>query len=68
MGVKEAVDKPECAQIGEDGNIFNLIGIASKTLKNAGLSEQATEMTERVFASGSYDEALCIIMDYVEIS
>ncbi len=25
--------KPDCPLIGQDGNVFNLIGIASRTLK-----------------------------------
>jgi len=57
--------KPESPLIGADSNIFNLMGIASRTLKNAGMRESATEMYERVTASGSFDEALAIIMDYV---
>lgn len=59
--------KPECKLIGEDGNIFNLLGIASRTLKASGMADDAAEMRGRVFASGSYDEALCIIADYVEV-
>lgn len=58
--------KPKCKLIGKDGNIFNLVGIASRTLRENGLRDQASEMQERVFNSGSYDEALSIIMDYVE--
>lgn len=46
--------KPDCPLIGTDGNIFSLIGIAAKTLKRNGLSEEATEMSEKVFNSGSY--------------
>ena len=30
--------KPKCPLIGQDGNIFNLMGIASKTLKRNGMS------------------------------
>lgn len=60
--------KPDCKLIGEDGNIFNLIGIASRTLRQNGLAEQATEMRDRIRTSGSYDEALCIIGDYVNIT
>ena len=48
-------EKPDCALIGQDGNIFNL-------------KDQAKEMKERVFASGSYGEALCIIGEYVNIT
>jgi hypothetical protein len=59
--------KPVCKLIGEDSNVFNLIGKVSRVLKMNGLKEQAEEMTERVFNSGSYDEALNIISEYVEI-
>ncbi len=58
--------KPSCKLVDENGNIFNLMGIASRTLKEAGLEEQAAEMRERIFKSGSYDKALQIIMEYVD--
>lgn len=61
-------EKPDCALIGQDGNIFNLVGIAARTLREHGLSDQAKEMKDRVFASGSYGEALCIIGEYVNIT
>ena len=32
-------DKPDCPLIGADGNIFNLLGIASRTLREHGLKE-----------------------------
>ena len=61
-------EKPDCALIGQDGNVFNLIGIASRTLRRNGMAGQAKEMTDRVFASGSYHEALNIIGEYVNIT
>ena len=65
---KEPVrEKPKCALIGEDGNIFNLMGIASRTLKDNGMKAEAKEMCDRITSSGSYDEALCIIGEYVNI-
>ena len=60
-------NKPKCALIGEDGNIFNLMGIASRTLKDNGMKAEAKEMCDRITSSGSYDEALCIIGEYVDI-
>lgn len=60
-------NKPNCKLIGEDGNIFNLMARASKTLRENGLSEDAAEMRERITSSCSYDEALCIIGEYVNI-
>ncbi len=58
-------EKPMCPIIGANGNIFNILGIASRTLKDNGMTEEATEMYNRVTSSGSYDEALCIITDYI---
>lgn len=67
-GFIEEKQKPDCKLIGEDGNIFNLMGIATRTLRQNGMAEQAVEMRERVCSSGSYDEALCIIGEYVNIT
>ena len=60
--------KPDCPLIGEDGTVFHLVGIAARTLKRNGLSEQASEMTDKVFGGGSYEEALGIIGEYVNIT
>lgn len=59
--------KPTAKLIGQDGNIFNLMGIASKELKKAGMQDQATAMIKEVEDSGSYMEALAIIMKYVDV-
>ena len=60
--------KPKCPLIGEDGNIFNLMGIASRTLKRNGMQEEAKEMCDKITKSGIYDQALAIISDYVEVT
>ena len=60
--------KPDCELIGQDGNIFNLMGIPSHTLKQNGMADEAKEMCSRVTSSGSYCEALNIIGDYVNIT
>ena len=62
----EEQKKPECPLIGADGNIFNIMGIAARSLKNCGMGDAAKEMQSRVTSSGSYDEALAIITEYVE--
>lgn len=61
------VMKPKCKLIGENGNIFNLMGIASRTLREADMHKEADEMVDRITKSQSYDEALAIIMEYVEV-
>lgn len=65
---KQETNKPDCPLIGADGNIFALVGIASQTLRRDGMADQATEMCDRVTASGSYTEALAIIGEYVNIT
>ena len=65
---QETQKKPNCPLIGQDGNVFNLIGLASRTLKQNGLHDQAAEMRDRVYACGSYYEALGIIGEYVNIT
>ena len=60
--------KPDCPLVGQDGNIFGLIGLAARTLRQHGLHDQAKEMTERAFGSGSYTEALGAITDYVNVT
>ncbi len=60
--------KPDCPLIGQDGNTFNLVGIASRTLREHGQREQAMELTRRVFSCDSYGKALSIIGEYVNIT
>ena len=59
--------KPVVQLIGQDGNVFNLLGVCSRALKKAGRFEEAKAMQERVFKAGSYTEALSIMGEYVEI-
>jgi hypothetical protein len=60
------MQKPVCKLIGQDGNIFNLMGIACRALRDAGLEKRAFEMIERISLAQDYDEALRIILEYVE--
>lgn len=58
--------RPKMQLIGQDGNIFAIMGRASRLLKNAGQSDKVKEMCDRVTASQSYSEALNIVSEYVE--
>ena len=67
--VTEKSEKPDCELIGQDGNIFSLMGIASRTLRDNGMSEQSTEMCNRIQNDAeSYYQALGIIGKYVNIT
>ena len=60
--------KPSCPLVGQNGNIFNLIGLASRTLRQTGMTAEAKEMQNRIMGGDchSYEEALGIISEYVE--
>lgn len=61
--------KPDCELIGQDGNIFNLMGIASRTLRKNGMADEAKQMIDRVNGeSENYYHALSIIGEYVNIT
>lgn len=63
----EEKKKPVAKVVGQDGNVFVTLGICSKALQRSGQSTEAKEMRDRVFAAKSYDDALCIMMEYVEM-
>ena len=58
--------RPKMRLCGMDGNIFAILGNASRLLRRDGQADRTKEMADRVFASGSYEQALSIISEYVE--
>ena len=58
--------RPKMQLIGQDGNIFAIMGRASRLLKNSGQGEKAKEMRDRVMSCDSYQKALNIVSEYVE--
>lgn len=64
------IEKPDCELIGQDGNIYNLMGLATRTLKENGMEKQAEEMVGRITGGDCHDyyQALGIIGEYVNIT
>jgi hypothetical protein len=62
-----SMSKPVCKLVGTDGNVFSLVGKVSAVLRKAGQRQQAKEMQEKILACGSYDQALQILMEYVDV-
>jgi len=63
--------KPPCKLIGENGNVFNLLGITRKTLKEHGLFQEL-EQFDREFekikeSGGTYNDVLVLFMKFVEV-
>ncbi|QJD51390.1 hypothetical protein SEA_RAWRGERTHAT_87 [Mycobacterium phage RawrgerThat] len=53
---------------GQDGNVFFIIGKVSKALREAGHVDQVTEFVNEVTDTDSYDAALAVVMQWVEVS
>lgn len=58
--------KPKMQLIGQDGNIFAIMGRAFRLLKSSGQGDKAKEMRDRVMSCDSYQKALSIVSEYVE--
>lgn len=66
MTKEQLPQRPKMQLVGMDGNIFYILGRASRLLKEAGQKDSASEMAQRVYSSHSYHDALLIISEYVE--
>ena len=58
-------EKPLCPIIGANGNIFNLLALAKRSIYQAGEKQSINEMIERVCNTDSYEDALAIIDEYI---
>ena len=67
MSINAPKTEVEVNLVGEDGNIFSLVGLTSKALKRSGYKEYAEELNSRLKEQESYDDALNLISEYVTI-
>lgn len=65
--INNQTNRPRLKLEGTDGNIFSILGKATQLLRENGQPEQAAEMARRVFQSDSYEKALGIISEYLEM-
>lgn len=59
--------KPTCELTGTNGNVFALASKVVKALKKAGLHKEATEFSKQLVTMQSYDAALQLMMQFVEV-
>lgn len=64
--IPPAPSKPKMKLLGEDGNIFAILGRAGRLLRENGQGDLVQEMTRRVQESRDYYKALNIISEYVQ--
>ncbi len=60
-------EKPKVKLVGEDGNVFNVIGRVARALNLAGQEDKAQKFQQRAFSARSYDEVLQLAMEYAEV-
>ena len=67
-GDSQERQRPSCPFAGQNGNIFHLIGLASRVLRENGMTAELKEMQDRIMGGDccGYEEALGIIGEYVE--
>lgn len=52
---------------GQDGNVFNLMGVVIKALRNNGSGDEVDDFISEVTSSKSYHEALAVMMQWVDV-
>ena len=57
----------ELELIGQDGNAFMILGLASKAMKRAGVYQEFWDDYHTEATSGDYDHLLATTMDYFEV-
>ena len=65
--VFEYIKKPEVRLVGENGNIFNLLSIIRKEFIRRNELKIFEKLVEEVENSKSYDNAINVIREYVDI-
>lgn len=63
---EKAPGHPKMQLAGQDGNIFSIMGRASRLLSDSGQADKAKKMRGRVMDCLSYEAALKVISEYVE--
>lgn len=60
-------NKPTVILSGQDGNVFNMIGIVAKALNRVGGKSLSDEFKMKALSKDSYDEVLQLCFEYVEV-
>lgn len=61
------MEKPVLKLIGCDSNIFYIMSHCSRALKRCGRDSDSSELISRVWECETYDDALRVCLEYVDI-
>jgi len=62
------MEKPKLQLTGENGNVFNIMGLAFKAAKAANWPKEKIEKFKKELISGDYDHALQTCMKWFDVS
>jgi len=65
--MKAPEKKPRVKLVGEDGNVFAIMGRVKRALKEAGADKEYVMKYLEEAAGGNYDHLLAISMEYVDV-
>ena len=60
-------ERPVLELVGQDGNAFNVLGLARRAARNAGWTKEKIAAFLNEAMSGDYNHLLCVCMDYFEV-
>lgn len=60
-------EKPELKLVGEDGNVFFILGKAVRVARQAGWSEEKIEKFKEDAMSGDYNNVLRLCMEHFDV-
>ena len=61
------VKKPKCKLSETDGNVFFMAAKVNAALEKAGMKDKINEFSGKLFKCESYDAAIRLMSEYVEI-
>jgi len=65
--MKKPIEKPVVRLVGENGNAFNIMGLASRALRKAGADKEYINKYLAEAKEGDYNNLLIVTMKYVEV-
>jgi len=60
--------KPKLKMVGEDGNVFAIIGRATRVLRENKFTQEDIKKFQGEMMSGDYDNALRVCMEWFEVN
>jgi hypothetical protein len=65
--IAAAYQKPNLKLVGENGNALNIMGLATRALREAGAPKEVIEQYRQRAMSGDYDNVLRTTMEFCEV-